>query len=140
MKKISGALKGFVEKARLSDSYWVERAKLNFALALERQRKAAGLTYKALAEKMGTSAAYITKVFRGDTNMTIETMVKLARATGGELDIRILDAQTATISKDVELLLERVASTGSSVVSITTQTAVVKAANSAVFDTEQWAA
>lgn len=137
--KISGTLNGFVEKARLSDSYWVERAKLNFALALERQRKAAGLTYKAVAEKLGTSAAYVTKVFRGDTNMTIETMVKLARATGGELDVRILDFQAASISKDVELLLERFASPGTGVVSITTATAVVKAANNAAFDTKQWA-
>lgn len=89
--KISKTLKGFIEKARESDSYWVEDAKLKFAVALDIQRKAAGMTYKAVADKLGTSAAYITKVFRGDSNVTIESMVKLARATGGGLDVRIID-------------------------------------------------
>ena len=49
------------------------------------------LSYADLAEKIGTSAAYITKVFRGDANFTIESMAKLSRATGGKLHIRIID-------------------------------------------------
>ena len=48
-----------------------------------------GLSYADLAKNLGTSAAYISKVFRGDTNLPIESMVKLARATGGQLDVRI---------------------------------------------------
>lgn len=102
--KISKALRGFVEQARASDSYWVEEAKLKFALALDGRRKAAGMTYKAVAEKLGTSAAYITKIFRGDTNMTIETMVKLARATGGNLDLRIVDVAQSATSWDIATL------------------------------------
>lgn len=98
MAKFSGTLKAFVEKAKQQDSYWVEETKLQFALALESQRKSAGMTYKAVAEKLGTSAAYITKVFRGDTNVTIESMVKLARATGGELEIKVVDAAAASDS------------------------------------------
>lgn len=57
---------------------------------MEKQRKGAGLTYAALAKKIGTSAAYITKVFRGDSNLTIESMVKLARASGGRLNIEVV--------------------------------------------------
>ena len=87
---LSKKLKAFVDEAKQSDAYWVESAKLEFALALEQQRRAAGLSYADLAKKMGTSAAYISKVFRGETNLTIESMVKLARATGGQLDARIL--------------------------------------------------
>jgi cyanate lyase len=94
--KFSGALKMFAEKAQERDAYRVERAKLQFAVSLERQRRAAGLTYAAVAERLGTSAAYVTKVFRGDSNVTIESMVKLARATGGEIDIRIIDSASAT--------------------------------------------
>jgi len=92
MAKFSGVLKKAVEQAKGRDSYWVESAKLQFAVALEAQRKAADMTYKAVADKLGTSAAYITKVFRGDSNMTIESMVKLARATGGRLEVQIVDA------------------------------------------------
>jgi transcriptional regulator with XRE-family HTH domain len=58
---------------------------------MEKRRKNAGLSYADLAKKIGTSAAYITKVFRGDANLTIESMVKLSRATGGKVDLRIID-------------------------------------------------
>jgi len=88
-------LKAFVDEAKQTDAYWVESAKLEFAVALEQQRRAAGLSYADLAKKMGTSAAYISKVFRGDTNLTIESMVKLARATGGQLDARIFAGEVA---------------------------------------------
>ena len=87
---LSKALQKFVEQAKSSDSYWVEKAKLEYAAALEKQRKSAGMTYAALAKKIGTSAAYITKVFRGDSNLTIESMVKLARASGGRLNIEVV--------------------------------------------------
>lgn len=93
MKKISKALRQFVTDAKKTDSYWVEATKLQFAMALEDRRKAAGMTYKALAEKIGASGAYISKVFRGDSNMTIESMVKLARATGGHLVVRVADSE-----------------------------------------------
>ena len=94
---LSKQLKAFVDEAKQTDVYWVESAKLEFALALEQQRRAAGLSYADLAKKMGTSAAYISKVFQGDTNLTIETLAKLARATGGQMDARILSGKsTAT--------------------------------------------
>lgn len=89
---LSKKLLAFIDEAKRSDSYWVEKAKLGFAMSLERWRRLSGLSNKELAEKIDTSPAYITKVFRGDTNFTIETMVKLARACGGRLDIQIVDA------------------------------------------------
>jgi transcriptional regulator with XRE-family HTH domain len=49
-----------------------------------------------IANKLSTSAAYISKVFRGDTNLTIESMVKLARATGGRIEINIVDEDGST--------------------------------------------
>ena len=95
--KIGKTLKNFLADAEKSDSYWFERAKLDFAVRLEKQRVARKLPYVAIAKKIGTSAAYITKVFRGDSNVTIETMVKLARATGGQLDIQIVDSTSAPV-------------------------------------------
>ena len=92
---LSKKLKAFVDETKQTDAYWVESAKLDFALTLEQQRRVAGLSYADLAKKMGTNAAYISKVFRGDTNLTIESMVKLARATGGQLDVRILVGEVA---------------------------------------------
>jgi len=89
MKK-SSAIQEFVDMAHQQDIYWVERAKIDFAISLEDQRKKMGMSLKAIAQKIGTSAAYISKVFRGDTNFTIETMVKLARSTGAKLEIKVV--------------------------------------------------
>lgn len=79
----------FLSDAKNRDSYWLERTKLDFSLALERERRHVGLSYADLAKRLGTSPAYISKVFRGDTNLTIESMVKLVRAVGGKLHIEI---------------------------------------------------
>lgn len=54
-----------------------------------------------MAKRIASSPAYISKVFRGDSNLTIESMVKLARATGGQLDIRIVDGATAVSHWDL---------------------------------------
>jgi transcriptional regulator with XRE-family HTH domain len=89
--RLSKALQKFAELAKSKDTYWIERAKLDFSMALEIQRRSAGMTYSAIAKKIGTSAAYITKVFRGDANLTIESMVKLARSTGGRINIQVID-------------------------------------------------
>jgi transcriptional regulator with XRE-family HTH domain len=40
-----------------------------------------------LAEKIGSSPAYVTKILRGETNFTLDSMVKIATALGCELTI-----------------------------------------------------
>lgn len=87
--KITKRLSNLISDFKSTDTYWTEAAKLQFSVHLEKQRKAAGITYKAIADTIGASAAYVSKVFRGDSNLTIESMVKLARATGGHLDIQV---------------------------------------------------
>ncbi len=85
-----GVLDRWVETAREQDTvYLVEKAKLDFAFALEAQRRRAGLTYADISRKLDKTRSYIAKVFRGDENFTIETMVKLSRAVGGELQLDI---------------------------------------------------
>ena len=91
--KMNKKLAEYLTNIKKDDSYWVEKTKMDFAYVLEKRRKSLNLTYSALAEKLGTSAAYITKIFRGDANLTIESMAKLARATGGHIDIKIVESQ-----------------------------------------------
>ncbi len=92
---INRKLAAYLAERKKTDAYWVEAAKLDFSMKLEKQIRVAGLSYAKLAEKIGTSAAYISKVFRGDTNMTIETMVKLTRASGARLNIEIVSESVA---------------------------------------------
>jgi transcriptional regulator with XRE-family HTH domain len=53
--------------------------------------KSKEVTRSQLAKKLGTSPAYITKVFRGDANFTIESMVRFCRALDGNLHIHVAD-------------------------------------------------
>jgi transcriptional regulator with XRE-family HTH domain len=76
-------------KARERDAYWVEKNILAFTAELYRLVEAGNLSRADLARRLGTSPAYITKVFRGDVNFTVESMVKLARAAGGMLHIHV---------------------------------------------------
>lgn len=89
--KLNKKLAEYLAGRKQHDSYWVEQLKLDFSILLERRRKNAGLSYADLAKKIDTSPAYISKIFRGDANFTIESMVKLSRATGGKVDLRIID-------------------------------------------------
>ena len=102
---INKKLANYLAERKKSDTYWVESAKLDFALALEKQIRFAGISYATLAKKIGSSAAYISKIFRGDTNMTIETMVKLSRASGARLNIEIVNESIAAKRWDNKIIL-----------------------------------
>lgn len=81
------SLELILDEAKKNDEFWMDSAKLDFAIALEAKRREINKSYADLARALNTSNAYITKVFRGDANLTIESMVKLSRAVECNLDI-----------------------------------------------------
>jgi transcriptional regulator with XRE-family HTH domain len=89
--KLSKNLRSFVENAKKEDFYWVEKLQLDFALELDRRRRALGMTGTEFAKELGVSRAYVSKVFRGDANLTIESMVKIARAAGARVNLSMVD-------------------------------------------------
>lgn len=89
--KISTKIQTALINLQNEDEYWFEELKLDFVMSLEKQRRISGISYADLAKKIQKSPAYISKVFRGDTNLTIESMVKLARAVGANLSIELVD-------------------------------------------------
>ena len=95
MKNLT-ALKAKAEQARASHAYRAEGASIRFTEDLVAFMKTSGLTRTALAEKIGSSPAYITKILRGDTNFTLDSMVKIATALGCELTISMKPLATAT--------------------------------------------
>ncbi|HZF10653.1 MAG TPA: helix-turn-helix transcriptional regulator [Thermoanaerobaculia bacterium] len=82
--------------AQEHDEYWTERASLRFTEELTRWMKQQGLSRKDLAEKIGSSQAYITKILKGNVNFTLASMVKLTRALGAELRIELDPRKSAT--------------------------------------------
>jgi len=63
--------------------------KLDFALALEALLDRKGITKSDYAKEINSSPAYVTKVLRGDANLTIESMVKLANALDHAVHIHV---------------------------------------------------
>jgi len=72
------------------DHYHVESVKTDVGFALRALLENSELSKATFAKKIGKSAAYISKIFRGDVNFTIESMVRLARALDGEVKISIV--------------------------------------------------
>lgn len=67
-----------------------EELKLNFAKEIDDAIISSGLKRFEIANRIGTSPAWITKILRGDANPTLETMQKLANAVGCNLHISVV--------------------------------------------------
>ena len=67
-----------------------QQAKMDLVIALYEARKAAGLTQKQLAEKLGTTQANIADLERGRRNITFSTLAKYARACGKRITVTLL--------------------------------------------------
>jgi transcriptional regulator with XRE-family HTH domain len=90
MKKES--FKELLNEAKRRDTYWTASIILDFTEGLHRIMEANGVSRSDLARRLGVSAAYITKVLRGNINFTVDSMVRLVRAAGGEVRIQVVPA------------------------------------------------
>ncbi|MEW6658845.1 MAG: helix-turn-helix transcriptional regulator [Thermodesulfobacteriota bacterium] len=78
-----------VEQAQKRDAYWLADAIHTFTEDLHNLAEKANISRAELARRLGVSPAYITKLFRGNANFTIGTMVRLARAVGANLRLHL---------------------------------------------------
>ena len=68
----------------------VSLARIGFEEDLYRLIQAEQITRSELARRIETSSAYISKIFNGTTNYTLQTMAKLAKAVGAIVQIRLV--------------------------------------------------
>ncbi len=83
-------LKELFKTAKESDSYWTSKTILEFTSDLYQLMKQKGKTKADVARSLKTSQAYMTKVFKGDVNFTIDSMVKLSRSLGGKVHVHVV--------------------------------------------------
>lgn len=88
---MSKRFKQRIEEAKQREAYWIAEATHRFTEDLYKIMTEKGITKADLAEKIGTSRPYITKVMRGNANLTLSTMVKLTRAVGVKLTVTLED-------------------------------------------------
>lgn len=75
----------FFKEAEKQDAYWVERAVLEFTEELLAHMERENISRAELARRLGKKPPYITKILRGTTNFTLDSMVRIARAVGCEV-------------------------------------------------------
>ncbi|MEO0069388.1 MAG: helix-turn-helix transcriptional regulator [candidate division WOR-3 bacterium] len=76
--------------------YWVEYLKLAFSEEIGRLMDERKMSRAELARKLGVSRAYITRLFRGTFNPTLETLVKIALALDARVSIHLHPGHTHT--------------------------------------------
>ncbi len=77
------------KEVKADKGFEVERNILDFTTSLYQLMKKRNFSKKELADRLDTSQAYITKIFKGDANFTIATMTKLVNALDGKLHITV---------------------------------------------------
>ena len=86
MSKSFGQLYAKVES---TPAYQAEKLAVSFLAELNAFMQTHGVSNADLARRAGVSPAYITKVFRGPSNLSIETLTKLADAVGCKVHLHL---------------------------------------------------
>jgi transcriptional regulator with XRE-family HTH domain len=79
---MSNEFKEMMERARQSLTFHVEDAIMEFTEDMVTEMEKQDVNRSELARRIDSSPAYVTKILRGSTNFTLESMVKIARALG----------------------------------------------------------
>lgn len=87
------------QEAERHEDYWVAGAILEFTEGVVREMERQGITRTELAQRLGATPAYVTKILRGKVNFTLATMVRLARALDAELLVQLAGPTLATAKR-----------------------------------------
>ena len=83
------------ERARNTPEYELEWLLLDIHEALWAAMQARGVSRSELAERLGTSRAYITKLLEGQENMTLKTLVRVANALEMKVSTKFIPRERA---------------------------------------------
>jgi len=80
----------FSEEIENTIEYKIESIAFDIAMQIYKQMEKLGINKKDLAEKLNVSKSYITQLLKGKSNMTIETLIKVAGALNLNLQIKLV--------------------------------------------------
>lgn len=87
----------FLNRSRNSFESRLARVQNHFALRIESLMKEKGFKQKDLANSIGAKPAYISRILRGDTNVSTKTIVKLADALNAEVHLNLMPRNCNTV-------------------------------------------
>lgn len=76
-------------------------AKADVAVAVEKILNDKGMSKKNLAAALGKSQPYITKILSGDANLTIGSLVRIARALDRKIEFDFVDPAVKAFSERI---------------------------------------
>lgn len=79
----------YLERYREDADYLVERLLLSINEQIVERMESSGLRRSEIAGRMGVSRPFVTQLLRGNPNITLKTLVRLAGAVDLALDIRL---------------------------------------------------
>ena len=80
--------RGELDAIRGTFEFRLERVLFQVAEEISRLMHEQNMSRAEIAERLGVSRAYVTKILNGNPNLTIKTMLRLAEALGRELAIQ----------------------------------------------------
>jgi transcriptional regulator with XRE-family HTH domain len=90
------SLTRLVNSMMSSVAYWTEASMLTFTEDLVQLMAVEKVTQAELARRVGVTSAYVSKVLRGNANLTLETMNKLALAMGASVQVHVAPTDKVT--------------------------------------------
>lgn len=90
-------------------AYWSEAAFLSFTEDLLKRLDSEGVNQAELARRVGVSRGYLSRVFRGLENLTLETMTKLALGVKSSVRLHVAPIHQVTRWYDVQCVNDVVA-------------------------------
>jgi ribosome-binding protein aMBF1 (putative translation factor) len=75
------------EKAQLEAD--TDALMFRFLSIVDRVMESNGITKRTLAQRIGTSPAYVTQLFRGHKTINLETLAKMERALGIQFSVSL---------------------------------------------------
>ena len=81
--------------------YHSQELAVSFLADLTEAMRALGISNSDLAKRANVSPAYITKVFRGPSNLSLETIAKLAVAAESRANLRLANREHGSIWRNL---------------------------------------
>jgi AraC-like DNA-binding protein len=78
-----------LHRAESTDAYQIDRLKVEISERIYNAMKQQNVTNAELARRLGKSRAYVTKLLRGTTNFTLESLFRIGRALSCEVEIEL---------------------------------------------------
>jgi len=100
MARLVGWYKERIDELENTIEYKIESVAFDISVQIYKQMEKLGINKKDLAEKLNVSKSYITQLLKGKSNMTIETLIKVAEALGMTLQIKLVEK---TVNTEVDI-------------------------------------